>query len=108
MARTSDPELRLWWRRLINSFDAERQSVAQFCSRHDVSTASFYAWRRRLGETPGSPSPAFLPVQITQSPTPERAVQVHLPSGVRIEVPTADRDLLFELIAHVTVEETTP
>lgn len=108
MARSPDPEVRRWWRRLIDSFDPARWTVAEFCQRHDVSAASFYAWRRRLGEPPASlpPAPAFLPIRIAQGPADtERRVQVHLPSGVRVDVPADERDLLFELIAHVTAEE---
>jgi len=112
MARTPDPELRRWWRGLIDAFDSRRWTVAEFCSRHDVSAASFYNWRRRLqeeeaDEPPGGPSaaPAFLPLQIAKGLAPrERSVQVHLPGGVRVEVPPQDRDLLFELIARVTPE----
>ena len=48
MARSADPELRRWWGALVDSFDATRESVAEFCDRHEVSTASFYAWRRKL------------------------------------------------------------
>jgi hypothetical protein len=111
MSRSPDPELRRRWRRLIDSFDPHRQTVAEFCNRHEVSPASFYAWRRRLSQSPASSPavPAFLPVEIMQRPlAPGRSVQVHLPGGVRVEVPTADRDLLFELIGHVTPEETSP
>jgi transposase-like protein len=111
MARSPDPDLRRWWRELIDSFDSERWTVAEFCQRHDVSAASFYAWRRRLGEPHASPprAPAFLPIQITQGlADAERSVQVHLPCGVRVDVPSCDRDLLLELITHVTSEEASP
>lgn len=116
MARRSDPELRRWWGNLIRSFDPDRWTVAEFCRRHDVSAASFYAWRRRLGAggdaDAGSPVsanasppavPAFLPIRITQdSSWADRSVQVHLPGGVRVEVPAGERELLLELIARVT------
>lgn len=106
MARGSDPERRRWWRSLMETFDPQRASVAEFCREHEVSTASFYAWRRRLGEG-GGRAPAFVPVEITREPAREAAVQIHLPGGIRVEVPTGDRELLVELIARLAsaVEE---
>lgn len=107
MARQADPELRQWWRTLIDSFDADRWTVAEFCRRHDVSTASFYSWRRRLrgrrASQESSEGPAFLPVQVCpEEPPAERSVQVHLPGGVRVDVPACEPELLLQLIAHVT------
>jgi hypothetical protein len=117
MARRPDPELRHWWRDLLESFDVDTEcsSVAEFCRLHDVSTASFYNWRRRLsaeGELrPVSfDTPAFVPIELTQHSADQQLVQVHLPGGVRIEVPTDARTLLLELITHVTAtsQETSP
>ena len=71
-----------WWRRQIQRQQDGSLSIAEFCRRLGVSTVSFYAWRRRLRETPpnsplmserpsvkpsianGAPTPAFLPVSI--------------------------------------------
>ena len=103
MARSADPELRQWWRELIDSFDSTRESVSEFCHRHEVSTAAFYGWRRKLasaGSTAGSGggtrkaattrsltmggrraagSQAFLPVHIISAETSvSRSIHVHL------------------------------
>jgi transposase-like protein len=71
-----------WWRRQIQRQEEGNLSIAEFCRRLGVSTVSFYAWRRRLRETPptsplmsegppvkpsaanGAPTPAFLPVSM--------------------------------------------
>ncbi len=71
-----------WWRRQIQRQEEGNLSIAEFCRRIGVSTASFYARRRRLRETPptaplmserppvkpsaanGAPAPAFLPVSM--------------------------------------------
>ena len=74
---------REWWRRQIQRQKEGSLSVAEFCLRHGVSTVTFYARKRRFGETssgspvtPERPSarpmpepngasvPAFLPVSI--------------------------------------------
>lgn len=107
MARAPDPTLRQWWRNLIASFDPERSTVAEFCRRHDISAASFYAWRRRLGRrTESQPEradlPAFVPVQVApHSSSADRAVTVYLPGGIRVAVPSDEQDLLLALVAQL-------
>ena len=126
MARSADPELRQWWRELIASFDSTRESVAEFCHRHEVSTTSFYGWRRKLASAVSAARPdgspriaaeaearptshrqaagahAFLPVHVINAETSgSRSVHVHLPDGVSIELPVDQQELLFDLVAHV-------
>jgi len=101
MSLHPDPELRRRWRGLIESFDSRRSTVAEFCRRHQVSTASFYVWRRRLGEGI-VPTPAFVPIRIAQAPSrSESTVRIHLPGGVRVEVPAEHRELLVELLTRL-------
>jgi transposase-like protein len=71
-----------WWRRQIQRQQDGSLSVAEFCRRLGVSTATFYTWKRRFREAPpasllsserhtakpstanGGPAPAFLPVSV--------------------------------------------
>ena len=74
---------REWWRRQIQRQKEGRLTVSEFCRRLGVSTVTFYAWKRRLRESPsasplaperpsaqpipeanGASTPAFLPVSI--------------------------------------------
>ena len=64
MPRKPDPELRRWWRELLQSYDSERLTVAEFCQEQGISTASFYQWRRKLS---GDHSPAIIPVELVES-----------------------------------------
>ena len=41
---------RAQWQGLIERAARSPLSIAAFCRAEDVSTASFYSWRRRLGE----------------------------------------------------------
>jgi hypothetical protein len=123
MSRAPDPQVRLRWRRLLDSFDPRKFTVADFCRRHQISVASFYKWRREFAKTapaakaPSSPrrhqsSPsadAFVPLQIVNASPAQGAptVQVHLPSGVRIELPADHHPLLWELIAKLQQAEET-
>lgn len=116
MPRAPDPQVRLRWRQLIDAFDPRRFTVAEFCRKHRISQASFYQWRRRLATntTPGHDQrreakplqrrAAFVPVQLVDDSQDSTAqtVQVHLPNGVRVDVPTGQRDLLWELIENVS------
>lgn len=119
MPRSADPHLRQWWRELIQSFEPRHETVAQFCRRNAVSTASFYNWKRKLANTSTSqekePTPArqqtesddahaFLPVQLIGSAfgPDDQPLQVHLPGGVRIEVPATHGQQLWGWIDHLT------
>ena len=104
MSPHPDPELRRRWRGLIEAFDPQQSTLAEFCRRHQVSTASFYAWRRRLAAAvrPKPATPAFVPIRIDRGTDRCPAtVQIHLPGSVRIEVPAAQRDLLIDLITRL-------
>lgn len=93
MPRSPDPEVRQRWTRLIRSFQAGRETVAEFCERHEVSTASYYKWRRRLGGEAGPAPAGFQPVLVTASAAP----RVRLPSGVVLELGDDPRALELAL-----------
>ena len=95
VARRVDVGRRRWWRELIDSFDGERTTVAEFCRRQGVSAASFYAWRKKLADE----SSAFVPVRVVESAgLDHEPARVHLTSGVRVDVPTNRPELLLELV----------
>lgn len=48
MSRTSSSDRVAFWRRLIARQASSRLTVGELCRQAGVSTASFYAWRRRL------------------------------------------------------------
>ncbi len=105
MPRAPDPELRRWWQRLILSYDSSGLSIAAFCQQRDVSTASFYAWRRRLREdaTPTPAASSFIAVELT--PSLGQPIEVHLPGGVRLDVPASERGFLMDLVQELTGRE---
>jgi hypothetical protein len=89
----------------LQEFDRDTASVAEFCRRAGVSVASFYQWRRRLsavvpaeGSTPRVPATAmnFLPVEIT--PPRGSMVEVLLPNGARVLVPSSEREAICAVI----------
>jgi len=95
MGRAANEGLALAWERRIEKQRRSRQSIAEFCSEEGVSTASFYAWRRRLRDSVGPQSALFVPVEL---PTPEIAaggVRLELPGGAVLSLPA---DASVELV----------
>ncbi len=56
-----------FWRFVLSEQSGSVQSVREFCRQEDVSEASFYQWRKKLGLTPESASPEFLPIKVVPS-----------------------------------------
>ncbi len=113
MPRTADPALEVLWRRRLRQQTASELSVAQFCRREGVSTASFHAWKRRLAPssarqpTSGALNPTFLPITVNSKPEPQASppdthVAIRLANGGRILVPvTAGTDFVCQVIETV-------
>ena len=78
-----------FWRELIRAQAASGLSIGAYCRRRGVSTASFYAWRRRSAE---QATPRFLPVRVAEvlagggPPSPRPAVEFERADGVRVRV----------------------
>lgn len=113
MARGSNAARRLVWQERLRRFDQlDSVSVAQFCQQEQVSVASFYGWRKKLAQhapaaqangahqadaSPGVASsvagparaPAFVPVRVTGSPPAAEALEIRLPNGARLRLPSS-------------------
>ena len=48
MGRVADPKLAVLWRERVERQPSSGLSVLEYCRRERISTASFYAWKRRL------------------------------------------------------------
>ena len=65
MPRTSPTDREAFWRKLVARHESSHRSVAEVCELAGVSTASFYAWRRRFnGLNPEEPRASLVPVRI--------------------------------------------
>jgi transposase-like protein len=94
-----DPERERFWRRTIRQQQQSGRSVREYCRGHDVSEASFYAWRReitrrggqRTGKVAGRrrKAAAFVPVRIVASAASigGASIECLLPSGVLLRLP---------------------
>ena len=109
MSRSADREKRRHWQQRLQRFEQARLSIAAFCAAEGISPASFHRWRRllrrcatqpretTLERSMGSGRHAFVPVQVVAAAT----IEVHLPNGVRLAVPTADHAALETVVAAV-------
>jgi transposase-like protein len=92
-----------FWRELFEAQAASGLSIDAYCRRRGVSTASFYAWRRRLAE---QATPRFLPVRVAavalsnEPSAPRAAVELERADGVRIRVfDGARRETICDVLA---------
>lgn len=90
------------WRDLVKRQAASGLSVRAFCQREGLSQASFYGWRRTIGQRDGtqriqSPSaqpqltqsPAFVPIVVTGGPRRETGFVIELIGGRVLRLPEA-------------------
>lgn len=84
-------ERELYWRGVLERQTHSGESVVEFCAGEGISTASFYAWRKRLRvERSGrlraidDHRPQLVPVSVAAAPA---CVEVVLPDGVVLRVP---------------------
>ena|ERR1700686_5079442 len=93
LGRRPDPTVHTLWQQRLLRFERSGLSVSAFCDREEVSTASFYAWRRRLRlASPDAPeSPRFLPVRVLAAAVP---VELVLPGGAVLRL-NSGGDLAF-------------
>ncbi len=92
MARPKDLGLEHTWRLRLRRQAASGLSIPEFCERDRVSTASFYAWRRRLAAPPGttpSDPPLFIPIRLDPTAPagdtpPGLGFEIELPHRIRL------------------------
>jgi transposase len=100
--RRPDPALHQLWQQRLDRFAQSQLSAAAFCSAEGLSVHSFYAWRRRLRQSPTLPQrpvpPRLLPVRVATA-TP---VEVVLPAGCVLRLlPGCDLDFVRTLVASL-------
>ena len=97
--RARDEHKERQWRSWIAQWQRSGLSVAAFCARHDLPTASFYAWRRTLQDRDDAAA-AFVPVRLVADEVPARVLEVVLADGRVVRVPPGfDATTLRQLLA---------
>ena len=97
------------WRERLRRFDRSGLTVLEFCERESVSTAGFYAWRRRLAPDPllgsrparSAQRPLFVPVSVRSAAA---GVQIELPGGAIVRIPPAADERLLRCCIRAAAE----
>jgi hypothetical protein len=96
MARPKDLSLEHTWRLRLDRQATGGLSIPDFCEREGVSTASFYAWRRRLAAPVTAPSdpPLFVPIRLDRTApagdtSPDLGFEIELPHHIRLRCAAA-------------------
>src|SRR5262245_15657097 len=104
--RRPDPANYQRWQQRLDRFRRGGLTVPAFCKREGVSTASFYAWRRRIGHDPAPPvsdTPCLVPVRLGAPPA-SAPVELLLPSGLVLRLPSeVELDWLRQLLGLLGV-----
>jgi hypothetical protein len=110
MARRSDAGADAEWRKRFERFRRSGLTVARFCDGERVSVASFYYWRKKLGQkasrrrTGSGPGVfrrvAVVPVPPAMAPASSR-ILIQLPCGTRIEVDAEHLDAVRAVVGEV-------
>ena len=82
-------ERRAHWESIVKKQAASGLSAASFCRREGINLKSFYHWRRRFEAPAASSVPTLVPVTIVAP----QIVEVALPCGAVVKVPSAPATL---------------
>lgn len=100
MARLPDPARAQWWRECISQQPDSGLSIAAFCDHHQISTTSFYAWRRRLPDE--EPAIAgFVSVEVVDSERTREPFRIHLAGGTLVEIPVGQSSVLLDVVEQL-------
>jgi hypothetical protein len=106
MSRPTDSRKLALWQARFERFSRGDLAIGPFCAREHVSVAAFYYWRKKVGKV-GRPSQGrphanrpgvFQPVRVVPAAP---AVRIELPCGTRIEVGTADLEVVRAVVVAV-------
>jgi len=103
MSGTTDSQKLALWRERFARFSRGELPVGAFCAREQVSVASFYYWREKVGRPsqgrPRADRPGvFQPVTVVPVAP---AVRIALPGGTRIEVGAEDLEVVRAVVEAV-------
>lgn len=84
------------WAKLVQDKSDSNLTIEQYCKQHQVTVASFYAWRAKLKKQSANdnaniaalPNDDWLPIKLS-SPTPSASVwdiELDLPRGVTLRM----------------------
>jgi transposase-like protein len=109
MAKTPDAGKQRHWLDLVQRWQRSKLAIRDFCERHQLSEANFYAWRRVLRErgliqdppteSATSATPAFVKLTVSAESAAASSVDLILSDRRLLRVrPGFDADMLLQLV----------
>lgn len=77
-----------FWKGHVAGWRSSGLTQAAYCRQHGLSLASLGYWRRTLGKAAAAPASALVPIVVGEAVTPDEAIEVQLPNGLRARLPT--------------------
>ena len=76
------------WRQIIGRQEKSDQNIKEYCVRHRITEASFYYWRKRLGNTSrDTMSSRFLRIEpMNHMPPSDHSLSITTPNGYRVDI----------------------
>ncbi|GAD28985.1 putative transposase [Photobacterium leiognathi lrivu.4.1] len=74
-----------YWTAIVNQQQDSGISIPQFCKQHDVNYATFHYWLKKLKQT--DEEQIVHKVIMNDSLPLDSVVVVHLPNGLKVELP---------------------
>jgi len=93
MARLPDLSVHRRWSRLIEQHEQSDLTISDFCDLHEISTTSFYQWRRKIRNQADGQG-EFLAIEVSEPRSSAHDVRVCFPCGTRIELNAGDTESL--------------
>ncbi|HEY9119560.1 MAG TPA: hypothetical protein VIN33_07360 [Marinobacter sp.] len=84
-----------YWQRHIDAWRRSGQLQRAFCEEHQLRYSTFSYWRTKLNRNRQVHNP-WVPVSVS----PSTAAVVHLPEGVRLEVPLSALGELLPMVVR--------
>ena len=85
------------WRERIERHRASGLAIKRFCEQESVSSASFFAWRKRLAS---EPTPMFLPISVIDPARRSPAVELERTDGTLLRIfDGAQRQTVIDVLA---------
>jgi len=73
-----------YWTAILERYEKHDGSIRSFCKQQDISEASFYQWRKKLGKEPAG---GFVELRPAATDEVQGVVVSLMGSGVKIELP---------------------
>ncbi len=91
-----------YWQQHLETWERGDLTQEAYCTRHGLSTKSFYRWRCKQKAALAATKTNLTLVPVSVSPSPASTmVRLHSPGGWRIELPASNVPWLADVLRHL-------